>query len=62
MAALGTPERLCCTDWLVNALSAPHGFGSGDADGLRASEFKHLVQGMNGNGNLSRAPGFRPRA
>ena len=38
---------LCCTDRLVNALSPPHGFGSGNADGLRASKLKHAVQGMN---------------
>jgi acetyl-CoA acetyltransferase len=33
-----------------------------NTDGLRASEFKHAVQDMNGNGDPSRAAGFRPRA
>jgi hypothetical protein len=33
-----------------------------DADGLRASKIKHVVQGLNGNGNLSGAAVFRPRA
>jgi hypothetical protein len=54
--------RLCCTDRLVSALSPPHGFRLGDADGLRASELKHAIEGMNGDGDLGRAAGFSPRA
>jgi hypothetical protein len=45
-------NRLCCTDRLVSALSPPHGFRLGDADGLRASELKHAIEGMNCNGNI----------
>ena len=48
-------------DRLVNALSPPHAFGLGDADGLRASKLKHAVQGMNGDGDLCRATPVRPR-
>jgi hypothetical protein len=33
-----------------------------DADGLRAPKLKHLVQGLNCNGDLSGAAVFRPRA
>jgi hypothetical protein len=35
---------------------------SGDADGLRASNFKHPVEGMNCDVDLGPAPGFRPGA
>jgi hypothetical protein len=55
-------KRLCCTDRLVDVLSPPHGFRLGDADGLRASELKHAVQGMNYNGGLSSATLVGPRA
>ena len=54
--------RPCCTDRLVNALSRPHDFGLGDADGLRASKLKHAVQSMNGDGDLGRAALVRSRA
>ena len=33
-----------------------------DADGLRASEFKHPVQGLNGDGDLSATTSVGPRA
>ena len=48
-------------DRLVNALSPPHGFGSGNADGLRASKLKHAVQGMNGDDDFCRTTPVRPR-
>jgi hypothetical protein len=48
-------------DQLVNALSPPRVCSFGDADGRRASELKHAVQGMNGNGNCGRATPVRPR-
>jgi hypothetical protein len=49
-------------DRLVNAVSPPHGFGSGNADGLRASKLKHAVQGTNGDGDFGRATPICPRA
>ena len=50
---------LCCTDRLVNDWSPPHGFGSGNADGLRASKLKHAVQGMNCDGDFGGATSDR---
>ena len=35
---------------------------SGNPDGLRAPKREHLVQGMNGDGNLRRTTPIRPRA
>ncbi len=55
-----THDRPCCMDRLVNALRPPDTFGLGDADGLRTPKLKHLVQSMNGDGDLRPATLVRP--
>jgi hypothetical protein len=53
-------ERPCCTDRLATAFRRPHVFSLGDADGLRASKLKHVVQGIDGNGDLCPATPIHP--
>jgi hypothetical protein len=47
-------------DRLENGRRPPHGLSLGNADGLRASKFKHAVESMNSNGNFGRATPIRP--
>ena len=58
-AGAGFSVQPCCTDRLVNTLRPYRAFRLGDADGLRASKFKHAVEDMNCNGNFGRAAPIR---
>jgi transposase len=51
-----------CTDQRDDALAPIPPSGSRDADGLRAAELEHAVQGMDGHGDLGRLMTVRARA
>ncbi len=52
LSVVGTAARPWCTDQRAARMDPNRPSGSGDADGLRAPELEHAVQGTNSDGGL----------